>query len=407
MPVDPIAAEYLSLSFAIDRLFPGFIDGYIGPAEMRDVELTRPEPEPLALVERSARLADLVAAGDIPDSRRAYLSAQIRAMLTASRKLAGETIDYIDEVTSCFDIAPHYVPESVFEEAIGELDDLLPGTGDVRERMIAWRARYEISTEIARASIDLIVSEARRRTERFVALPPEDEIEIVFVDDKPWSGYNWYLGQFRSRVDVNTDLPIHIHELTSLIAHEAYPGHHAEHAIKEQVLYSDRGYAEHSILLINAPECLISEGIATLAESIIFPGEEGLRWHADILYPAAGIEADAARDAKIKCARDALRAVGGNAALRLHAQGEPEEDVIAYLMRFALINEQEARQRLRFISDPLWRPYIFTYHVGRDLVGKWLNSFAEGERLARFGWLLTEQITPSRMADQIALSPSN
>ena len=50
------------------------------------------------------------------------------------------------------------------------------------------------------------------------------------VQDQPWSGYNWYLGNGRSRVDLNTDLPIYAYLLTDLLTHEGYPGHHTEHA---------------------------------------------------------------------------------------------------------------------------------------------------------------------------------
>lgn len=400
--IDPISREYLSLSFAIERLFPGFIDAYFGPPEIKDAALAEPDATPQELFARATALTDQVAAGDYPESRKAFLQAQIRAMPTIARRLAGEPVDYLDEVRACFDIEPAYTPESVFEAAIAELDALLPGGGDVRERMIAWRAGYVIDTETARRLIDLIEAETRRRTEAFVQLPSNDGVEIAFVNDKPWSGYNWYLGGYRSRVDVNTDLPIHAHELTALIAHEGYPGHHTEHALKEQVLYRERGYGEHSIQLINTPECVISEGIATLAEGIVFPGDEGPRWQAETLYPAAGIAGDPEREARIAKARTALRAVGGNAALRLHAEGQPEEEVVAYLMRYGLRSEQEARQSLRFIADPLWRPYIFTYHVGRDLLGRWLDLAPAEERRDRFAALLTEQITPSQIAAQVS-----
>jgi hypothetical protein len=398
---DPISSEYLSLSFAIDRRFPGFIDAYFGPPEIREAAQVKAYSDPEELLKRATALADVVAAGPYPDSRKGFLLAQIRAMAMISRRLTGQPVDYVDEVRACFDIEPAYSPESVFDTAIAELNELLPGEGDVRERMIAWRDGYVVTPETARRLIDLIEAETRRRTETFVQLPPGDGVEIAFVYDKPWSGYNWYLGDYRSRVDVNTDLPIHAQDLTGLIAHEAYPGHHTEHALKEQVLYREHGYGEHAIQLINTPECVISEGIATLAESIVFPGEEGPRWQADTLYPAAGIAGDPVREARIAKARTALRAVGGNAALRLHAEGQSEDEVIAYLMRYGLASEQEARQRFRFIADPLWRPYIFTYHVGRDLLSRWLDLAPPEERRARFRSLLTEQVTPSQIAAQI------
>ncbi|MCC6791549.1 MAG: hypothetical protein IT336_07695 [Thermomicrobiales bacterium] len=400
--IDPISREYLSLSFAIERLFPGFVDAYFGPPEIQEAAQSGAHPDPEELLARATSLGDDVAAGSYPETRKAFLLAQIGAMATICRRLADQPIDYVDEVRSCLDIEPAYTPESVFEAAITELNELLPGEGDVRERMIEWRANYVVGTEAAGVLIGLIEAETRRRTEAFVQLPPGDGFEVAFVADKPWSGYNWYLGDYRSRVDVNTDLPIHAHELTALIAHEGYPGHHTEHALKEQVLYHERGYGEHAIQLINTPECVISEGIATLAEGIVFPGDEGARWQAATLYPAAGIAGDPDREERIAKARTALRAVGGNAALRLHAEGQSEDEVVDYLMRYGLRSEREARQSLRFIADPLWRPYIFTYHVGRDLLGAWLNRAPADERRARFAWLLTEQTTPSQIAAQVS-----
>lgn len=401
MTLDAISHDYIGLSFAIERLFPGFVDAYFGPPDLKEAASAGPDPDPEALIAQAEALGAAVTAGSYPESRKAFLIAQIRAMETICRRLADQRVDYEDEVRACFDIEPRYTPESVFENAISELNELLPGEGEVRDRMIAWRAGYVVTPETARRLIDLIAAETRRRTEAIVSLPPGDDVEFVFVQDQPWSGYNWFLGDARSRVDINTDLPIHAHELTSLIAHEAYPGHHTEHALKAKILYAERGYGEHAIQLINTPECVISEGIATLAESIVFPGGEGPRWQADVLYPAAGISGDPAREASIARARAALRGAGGNAALLLHAEGRSEDDVVQWLMRYGLSSEPEARQRLRFIADPLWRPYIFTYHVGRDLLRAWLDLVPEHDRHERFRWLLTEQVTPSEIARQI------
>jgi hypothetical protein len=60
----------------------------------------------------------------------------------------------------------------------------------------------------------------------------------------------------------------------------------------------------------------------------------------------------------------------------------------------------------------LWRPYVFTYHVGRDLLGAWIDLPEEDEpvtdedrfahRQQRFARLLVEQMTPSRIAADVA-----
>lgn len=399
--LDPIAHAYLSLAWGIERLLPGFIDSYFGPEEVKTAALAA-APEPRDLLRQAEALAGSIAGSRFPDDRKAFLAVQTRAMAATSRKLAGEALAYEDEVRQLFDVEPARTPEETFGVAIETLQTLLPGDGPVNERMAAWRRRFEVAPEQARPLIDLILAEARQRTAAFVDLPEVEEIEITFVSDKPWSGYNWYLGHGRSRVEVNTDLPLRANALLPLICHEGYPGHHAEHALKEIRLYRERGYGEFAAQLIHTPEAVVSEGIATLAETIIFPGEEAANWTAEVLYPAAGIAGDPEREARLDRANRALRAVGANAAVLLHAEGRPEDEVVAYLTRYGLATEEEARHRLRFIADPMWRAYIFCYHAGRDLLARWLDTADASTRLPRFRTLLTEPVSPSLVGGWIA-----
>src|SRR4029453_13990141 len=125
------------------------------------------------------------------------------------------------------------------------------------------------------------------------------------VSDQPWSGYNWYLGGGHSRGDINTDLPIYAYRLTNLLAHEAYPGHHTEHAAKER-LYREDGYAEFAFQLLNTPECVVWEGIATTGEKMIFAPDELIRFQRDQVYAAAGIAGDPEREVAIAAAQRTL-----------------------------------------------------------------------------------------------------
>ena len=93
-------------------------------------------------------------------------------------------------------------------------------------------------------------------------------------------------------MDFNLDLPIRLPAFAGVVAHETYPGHHLEHALKEQVLVEELGRGEASILLINTPECLISEGLANLGrELVVLPDDE----LADLLVELAPIAGLAAR----------------------------------------------------------------------------------------------------------------
>jgi hypothetical protein len=398
--LDAFGREYARLSFAIERHVPGFIDAYLGPEHVRAaLDSSDPAgapPAPDALVVAARDLLASIPALDAPEGRKGYLTKQVEAMLAIARRVAGEELPYREEVRLLFDIEPRATPEAVYDAAIADLDALLPGEGPIAERMIAWRQSYAIPPETARRLVDVILPELRARTAELVDLPEDESIEIRMVQDQPWSGYNWYLGDGRSRVDLNTDLPIYAYRMTDLLAHEGYPGHHTEHALKER-LYTEQGLGEHALQLINTPECVISEGIATVAEKMLFAPDDLVRFRRERVYPAAGITGDPEREVAIGAALRILRSVPGNAALLLHEEGRDPEDVVAYLRQYALSTEEEARQRLRFIADPLWRAYIFTYHVGYELISSWLDQ-SPAERHERFRRLLTDQIYPSQIA---------
>jgi hypothetical protein len=387
--IDEISQRYIELAFAIEARIAGYVDAYFGPEELRR---SAPDLAHEALVDAVATLREQIRAGDYPAQRKHYLDVQLRAMQMTARRLAGDSPTFFDEVRACFDIEPVFTPEIVFEQANAELEAALPGNEPLAERIAAWKQRFVVDAETARRMIDVIAAEARRRSASLVELPDTDEVRFELVEDKPWSGYNWYLGGGRSLVEINTDLPIRANTLLDLICHEAYPGHHTEHALKEQRLYRERGWGEQAIQLINVPECVISEGIATLAAEIIF-GDHAYEWAAAHVYPLGKIDGDPERERRIAAAQRNLRALSANTAILLHEHGIGEAEAGAYLMRYGLRSEHEARQSIRFLTTPLWRVYAFTYFAGRDLLSRWIAAGDDPQQ--RFRTLLTEQIYPS------------
>ena len=63
-----------------------------------------------------------------------------------------------------------------------------------------------------------------------------EQIEFEIARDVAWSGFNYYLGGFASRVAVNADIGHRMSQFGVLVAHECYPGHHTEHCRKEDLL---------------------------------------------------------------------------------------------------------------------------------------------------------------------------
>ena len=392
---DSVSRAYLRLAFHIERFVPGFIDAYFGLPEWKAEAGAEVKVEPGDLRRDAEVLLDDIATLS-DDLRREWLTRQVTAMHATLRRVQGEVISFDDELRLLYDIQPQWTDEREFDEALRVVGDVLPGPAGepLADRLDAWDNQFNVPTENLVPLFTVARDQAQKLARRLFALPEGEEIVLQIVANQPWSAYNWYLGNYRSRVDLNTDLPVRANSMVGLMTHEGYPGHHTEHALKEKLLYRAQGHAEACVQLINAPECVISEGIADSAREMILTDEELDDWLRDVFYPLAGLQVAlrVARDRVLAQARRKLRALSGNAAFLLHREGADPETVVKYIQRFGARTDKQARQSYRFISNPLFRSYIFTYHYGRDLLARYM---ARGDRLARFKTCLEQPLTPS------------
>ncbi|MFN2225122.1 MAG: hypothetical protein ACK2UY_02425 [Anaerolineae bacterium] len=393
--MDEIGQSYLTLALDLDRHVPGLVDAYFGPAELQAAAQTG-EPRPLAeLADRARQLQAALKPAGYDPQRQDFLERQVAALVALVGNLEGDRLGFVEEVERFFDITPEMVDEAEFEAAHAEIDRLLPGTGPLVERLAAWRKGLELDADRIEPVFELARRETRRRARLLFDLPPEEEVTLEIVQDQPWSAYNWYLGDYRSRIDLNTDLPLHVSAAVPLLAHEAYAGHHTEHAVKEQRLYREQGRAEHAVQLILAPECVISEGIGDSAQDVIFDRAELLAFLRDEVYPLAGLgHVDVEVQMALSRAAEGLRGVGGNAALLLHRDGRSPDEVQGYLERYGLRTPKEAAQSLKFLQNPLFRSYIFNYALGKALLAPLLEG---PDAVANFRRLLSEPLTPAQV----------
>lgn len=400
---DPIARDYILLALRLDQHRPGLVDGYYGPADLKLAADTEALPSPARLAEEAFRLRDRLG-GEVPDTtRRAWFAAQLVALEAQARDAAGEAIAYEDLVARYFDRRMPRVDDAIFDAAAAELDGLLPGPAPLEERLAAWDAELVIPADRVASVANGLRDAFRTRAEATFGLPDREEARIELVRDRPWSGYNWYLGGGRSRVELNLDLPIRVGDLIHTVAHETYPGHHLEGAFKESTLVEGQGRLEASLLTINTPECLMHEGLADLGYRFAVPPAdeaaliEGTIRAAGLAIAAAGVALRevVARQVAIGGARRILRGIGGNAALLRHADGHSHTEVAEYLTAVGRMTPERAEQRLAFIEHPLWRAYVFVYREGEALLARWLEAVPEADRSSRFGRLLAEALAPS------------
>jgi hypothetical protein len=371
------AQRYLRLGLQIGRHVDGIVDAYFGPPELAAAVDAAPPVQPRTLVaDAEALLAEL---------EDGWLRDQVAGLHTYAGALAGESRSYADEVEGCFGVRPTHTDEAVFAAAHDELEELLPGTGSLTERYESWRNSIMVPPEKIERTVAAVIKEARTQTLDLVELPAGEDVVLEIVRDKPWMGFNQYLGDLRGLISVNLDLPTSAINLLHLTIHETYPGHQAERACKEELLVRGRGLLEETIVLVPTPQSLLTEGIAELAVRTLFDGA-GAAALAAVVHDA-GVEFDFAHAWAVERASEPFRWVDVNAALMLHQDGASEAETRAYLERWGLTPPDLADHLIRFFNEPTSRTYPINYPAGRELCRLYVAGDPQ-----RFRSLLTEQI---------------
>lgn len=400
--IDACAERYVGLVLAVGQHDEGYVDAYFGPPAW--AAQAKATTVPLAeLAARSAALVRDVEAVPVPAEpiaalRRGALLGQSRALATRVRLLRGEKLGFDDESEALYGARAPTYPEAHFVALQAELERLLPGPGPLADRVERFRLEFVIPPDRLAVVMRTALDEARRRTLAHVRLPEGEQVELEFVKGKTWGGYNWFKGDARSLVQINTDLPIFIGRAIDLAAHEGYPGHHVYNALLEQHLLRERGWVEFSVYALYSPQSLIAEGTATYGVEVAFPDQAA--YLRDVLFPLAGLDP---RRAELYARVEALQkgmSYAQNEAARGYLDGRlARADAAAWLARHGLVSLERADKLLSNVE--VTRTYVINYNLGRDLVAEFVErqggtAAAPERRWALFLELLT---TPRLAAD--------
>ena len=401
-PMNNIAEQYVKLVLAVGQHDADYVDAFYGPAEWK-TEAAR-QKVPLADIDaNAARLGTAIAAArddgdELARLRREYLRRQVESLRARVKMLQGAKLTFDEESQALYDaVAPRH-PDSYFEDILNEIDRALPGTGPLIDRYDAFRRKFIVPPDRLSRVFDRAIAECRGRTLAHLTLPAGEHFTVEYVTNKPWSGYNWYQGTFRSLIQVNTDLPIYIDRAVDLACHEGYPGHHVYNALLEQHLVRERGWIEFTIYPLFSPQSLIAEGTANYGIEVAFPGAERLAFERDVLFPIAGLDpSQADAYARVRTLVDRL-AYAGNEAARRYLNGEIDRAAAAaWMSRYAMSSPKAAEQRTHFFDT--YRSYVINYNLGKDLVKQYVESRRGAESAARrweeFGRLLASPRLPS------------
>jgi hypothetical protein len=394
-PPDPyrsVAEQYVKLVLAVGQHDGDYVDAFYGPAEWRtEAEAAK---RPLAEIDKQAAAVETELAGVVAKPvpadvelwglRRQYLSRQLASLRSRVAMLQGKRMTFDEESLALYDAVAPTKPVSEFEAVLKQLEAKLPGSGTLIERYDRFKQAFVIPT----ARVDRVFQEAIRGCRGRVPslnLPLQERFTVEYVTNKSWSGYNWYQGDFKSLIQVNTDLPIYIDRAIDLACHEGYPGHHVYNALLEKNLVRDRGWIEYTVYPLFSPQSLIAEGTANYGIEVTFPRPERMGFEREVLFPIAGLDPN--RVAEYYDVLDLVDRLSyaGNEAARQYIDGKIDRaGAVTWLEKYAMYTKPRAEQRVKFIEQ--YRSYVINYNLGKDLVRAYVERRVGREKTPLRVW---------------------
>ncbi len=400
--VDEVSEQYVKLVLALGEHDPSYVDAYYGPKEWQEkAKSNKMALAKIMLVAQNlqALLRDQSSNDEMAKLRLNYLQTQLSSLQARADILNGKKLDFDEQSLALYDTeAPHF-ELSKFDLILQQLDKLLPGDEPLIDKAKKFNHQFIIPKDRLSKVFEIAIKACRERTRVFVELVKNENFQLEFVTDKPWSGYNWYKGNSFSLIQVNTEHPIYISRAIDLGCHEGYPGHHTYNALLEANLVKKRGWKEFTVYPLFSPQSLIAEGSANYGIEMAFPGDEKILFEKEMLFPIAGINPSLAERYQEYAKLTATLKYVGNELARLYINGKiDKQEAIKLVQKYTLVGEKKAAQRIDFWDT--YGAYVINYNWGKDMVKNWVESGSDQSRKGRwkrFAKLLSSPRLPSTL----------
>lgn len=399
--INKLAEDYIRLGLRIGQYDGSFVDAYYGPDSLKPKEkadTTFPKQKFLNEVAGlSGKLQKSTTDTNATVSARAkWLLAQLKAYERRIKIFSGEYADFDVESGDLFGVTAPKFEEKFFQQKIEELDKILPGNGMVFDRFQGLANKFIIPKNKIDTVFRTAILECRKRTLAHFTLPGQEKFELELVNNKPWSGYNWYKGHYNSLIQINTDISIFIDRAIDVGSHESYPGHHVYNTLLEENLYKGKGLIEISMYPLFSPQSFIAEGSGNYGIQLAFPGDDRIQFSKEVLLPLAGLDTTGITAYfRATAIRGHLNYIRNEVARGLINGTMNETQALEWLMKYGLLNEETAKKSIDFIR--VNRTYVINYNYGLDAVAAYVNKKAganasEDQVWKAFYRLLSEQI---------------
>ena len=374
-----LAEDYVRLALHLHNHDP---NPYIFIGDKAQQAAIKEDKRPLPALEGAfARLRGGLEAADVCGSkddsfRRALLADRADALIARAALLHGHMPESFEaEVEALYSVSVPELPEEHFRALAVELEQIIPGSGPLPERMSAFRDRFLVPHDHVEKVVATTLKEARKRTRAHLDLPEDEGITLLMNSFGAFGAFAEYLGKGRTNVHFSTTMPFHVDRAIELATHEAYPGHHIQATLLEAEMLDKRGWREWEMLPLFGAHTIVAEGAANYGVGLSFTRAERIAYDRDVVLPMAGLKhltPEIETYHRYVDYVERLNYARNEAARRFLYQGWSRERAIDWLVAYGLETRTIAEMRLNIIEAI--RSYVITYNYGLD----WVTEHIEG-----------------------------
>ena len=396
--ISKFGVDFLLLALRINKHIKGYIDFYYGPEKLKKKVENEALISPHNLLKDSKTLQSRLSEQGYDKNREIYLDKLIIAMKTSIEDLIGIEIPFKEKFLRLYDVELQPINESELQKLTQDYDEAYKGSGSLDKRLNVLRERRKVPEDRVYSLFKKALAIVKSKTNDLFGniLPEEEKISIGLVNDinsndAKWAYYEWYLGNYRSRIEVNPKYNMYWSVFLSAAAHEGYPGHHMNFVLNEKRFYRELNHFEHSILLLKSPVLVICEGIADLAVNVLFSYRE----QAEIsLYSFTdGAQEDNVEDLTAQNTVKANESLFWyNLAYHAHFDGWSEEKLTRYAINTEIFSIKEIKNIIKLIFNPAHSTTAFLYNLGSKLL---INRYGEFPTVHNFREILLNPLLPS------------
>ena len=396
--ISKFGEDFLLLALRIDKHIKGYVDFYYGPDNLKKLVENEAMTSPHNLLSECKTLQKDVFAQGYDKNRERYLEKLLLAMKTSIEDLLEIEIPFKEKFLRLYDVELQPIKESELQKLVEDFNEAYKGSGSLDERLKDLRERRKVPEDIVYPLFKKALAFVKLKTKELIGdiLPKKEEISIELVSDTnsneaKWAYYEWYLGNYRSRIEVNPKYNMYWSVFLSAAAHEGYPGHHMNFVLNEKRFYQELNHFEHSILLLKSPVLVICEGIADLAVNVLFSYRE--QAEISLQYFSNGAIEDNVENLTMQNRVKAKQSLFWyNLAYHAHFDGWSEENLIQYATNYELFSLKDIKNIIKLIFDPAHSTTAFLYNLGNKLI---ISKYGEFPSVNNFRDILLNPLLPS------------